>query len=676
MSIRIQALILNLNLFHEKDPFWNKKNLVTTFKSLWENGVFVRDATNAQNLPQYPGMGAGLYLTVENVIGEENFWRAIKDVYADVWSENVIRDRKANQIDQTTVHPAVWFSPSRLVDYAIVMQTSDVFTDRLRRLVTYVVQGLGEAIVSQEARFRGQSSGFIWNKKQGRRVHTQKNKKEYRSILLPAGGTDAIGVNLSREFTELPEFSDLAEELSKVGMAIENHFKGSPQKIEATLYFDQAQEKWILTLDQVDPLSKRIVNNPSHPDEDGTGPSITTIMLFIAAGTLMYSFHSYFTMGLFVMAALLSNKLLLELSDPRSTVRRNAANTLKGFPALNILIPVINFIRSPNTSKSDIEHRLKGKTYIRAKAIENARLAGLYVLEHISLFPQTHKLIRKHLEKQAQLKNVSQIFQTHSEYPMGFDKKLSLIDTFHLIAAWRESLIFRSGYRERAHSTRWAARAVENIIQNVYGNNGGIPSQIKKLKDFISNIEDDLTLPEDFTPVDEGKNLKFSVQTILSDLQSTPLNLQISRSLEGHGIMVIVDDSTEHRLSDYLSPFKNKSNVVYVTHRPDLVAKLRQSLGQQSDIRLIPAAFVSTGHVDTLMLKELNTALALPASTDVIVPQNRILDDAGLSLESPLRNARFILVDTLSEMLNTVNLKFSEILQKGLTLQKLIEQQA
>ena len=49
------------------------------------HGVFVRSDTNAEDLPQFTG--AGLNLTVPNVVGAGEIEQALKDVWASPFSE-------------------------------------------------------------------------------------------------------------------------------------------------------------------------------------------------------------------------------------------------------------------------------------------------------------------------------------------------------------------------------------------------------------------------------------------------------------------------------------------------------------------------------------------------------------------------------------------------------------
>lgn len=57
-------------------------------------GIFVRAATNAENLPQYPGFGSGMYRTVPHVKGQVELFKAIQEVYASVWEPKAFWERR------------------------------------------------------------------------------------------------------------------------------------------------------------------------------------------------------------------------------------------------------------------------------------------------------------------------------------------------------------------------------------------------------------------------------------------------------------------------------------------------------------------------------------------------------------------------------------------------------
>lgn len=68
-------------------------------------GVFVRSSTNAEDLPGFNG--AGLYDTVPNVVGKEALGKALRKVWASVWTLRAVDEREAFGIDHRQVFGAV-----------------------------------------------------------------------------------------------------------------------------------------------------------------------------------------------------------------------------------------------------------------------------------------------------------------------------------------------------------------------------------------------------------------------------------------------------------------------------------------------------------------------------------------------------------------------------------------
>ncbi len=68
-------------------------------------GVFVRSDTNAEDLPEFSG--AGLNLTVPNVVGTDKILRAIKDVWASPFEERAYQWRAEAVVSSAEVFPSV-----------------------------------------------------------------------------------------------------------------------------------------------------------------------------------------------------------------------------------------------------------------------------------------------------------------------------------------------------------------------------------------------------------------------------------------------------------------------------------------------------------------------------------------------------------------------------------------
>ncbi len=112
-------------------------------------GVFVRSDTNVEDLPNFTG--AGLNLTVPNVIGFNNILKAISRVWASPFSERAFAWRQSHMEQPEHVYPAVLLLRSVPVEKSGVMVTQDIDTGDKRWLSIAVNEGVGGVVDGQEA---------------------------------------------------------------------------------------------------------------------------------------------------------------------------------------------------------------------------------------------------------------------------------------------------------------------------------------------------------------------------------------------------------------------------------------------------------------------------------------------------------------------------------------------
>ena len=112
-------------------------------------GVFVRSDTNVEDLPGFTG--AGLNLTVFNVVGYENVLAAVKDVWASPFTERAFGWRQNNMEQPEYVFPAVVVQKSFPSEKSGVLVTVDVDTGQRGWLSVAVSEGVGGAVEGQAA---------------------------------------------------------------------------------------------------------------------------------------------------------------------------------------------------------------------------------------------------------------------------------------------------------------------------------------------------------------------------------------------------------------------------------------------------------------------------------------------------------------------------------------------
>jgi hypothetical protein len=113
-------------------------------------GVFVRSSTNSEDLPNFNG--AGLYSTVPNVRGDDEFIAAIKTVWASVWNFEAYEARERAGIEHTKIFMAVLVQEGINSESSGVMITADPFNrevnlDNQGTVYISAKRGLGMKVV-------------------------------------------------------------------------------------------------------------------------------------------------------------------------------------------------------------------------------------------------------------------------------------------------------------------------------------------------------------------------------------------------------------------------------------------------------------------------------------------------------------------------------------------------
>mgnify|MGYP001822952112 CR=1 FL=1 len=112
-------------------------------------GLFVRSDTNVEDLPGFTG--AGLNLTVANVVGYDNVLEAIRRVWASPFTERAYRWRQAYMATPEHVYASVLLLKSVPADKSGVMVTADIDTGQPGWLTIAVNEGVGGAVSGQTA---------------------------------------------------------------------------------------------------------------------------------------------------------------------------------------------------------------------------------------------------------------------------------------------------------------------------------------------------------------------------------------------------------------------------------------------------------------------------------------------------------------------------------------------
>ncbi|MDQ6970497.1 MAG: PEP/pyruvate-binding domain-containing protein [Mariprofundus sp.] len=150
-------------------------------------GVFVRSDTNVEDLPGFSG--AGLNLTVANVVGLEAMIKAIMRVWASPFTDRAYAWRQAYMMHPEHVYPAVLLLKSFASEQSGVLVISDIDNGDRSILSIATNEGVGGAVEGQfaeEIRVR-RGSGAV-------QLYAQASAP-MQAVLNPAGGVDKVMVS-------------------------------------------------------------------------------------------------------------------------------------------------------------------------------------------------------------------------------------------------------------------------------------------------------------------------------------------------------------------------------------------------------------------------------------------------------------------------------------------------
>jgi phosphoenolpyruvate synthase/pyruvate phosphate dikinase len=161
-----------------------RKAMVETFGPDGTYGVFVRSDTNVEDLPGFTG--AGLNLTVVNVVGFENVLEAIHQVWASPFTERAYSWRQAYMENPEHIYVSVLLLKSVPADKSGVMVTVDVDSGQAGWLTIAVNEGVGGAV-------SGQSAEELRVNTQNGHVRLMAHATEpYKRVILKEGGMTKI----------------------------------------------------------------------------------------------------------------------------------------------------------------------------------------------------------------------------------------------------------------------------------------------------------------------------------------------------------------------------------------------------------------------------------------------------------------------------------------------------
>ncbi len=177
--------------------------------------VFIRSDTNMEDLKDFTG--AGLNLTVFNVVDEERIFQGIRDVWASPYSERSYRWRQKYLLNPENVYPSILILPSVDVEKSGVLITTGIVSQNAEDTTVAFNRGAGGAVEGQRAEtylIRSDGTALLLNP-----------VRETRYTTLPANGDTSK--TWSGFASPILSDGDLAL-LDSLSMDIRNQLPGMP----------------------------------------------------------------------------------------------------------------------------------------------------------------------------------------------------------------------------------------------------------------------------------------------------------------------------------------------------------------------------------------------------------------------------------------------------------------
>lgn len=160
-----------------------RRRMTEVFGADGSYGVFVRSDTNAEDLPQFTG--AGLNLTVPNVVGFEKILQALRDVWASPFEERAYAWRAQALTSSDRVYPSVVLYRTIRSDKSGVMATADLTTLDPSGITVNMNEGVAAVVDG------GVSESLLLQANGAVRLLAQA-RSAYRKLALPTGGFQEI----------------------------------------------------------------------------------------------------------------------------------------------------------------------------------------------------------------------------------------------------------------------------------------------------------------------------------------------------------------------------------------------------------------------------------------------------------------------------------------------------
>ncbi|MFK7807004.1 MAG: PEP/pyruvate-binding domain-containing protein [Saprospiraceae bacterium] len=178
-------------------------------RSIGKVPVFLRSDTNMEDLKDFTG--AGLNLTLFNVVDEDKIMSGIKKVWASPYTERSFKWRQRYLLNPENVFPSILIIPSVDVEYSGVLITKGITSNKKEDLTLAISRGAGGAVDGQAA------ESYLLEADGTNKLLTPAREPNYRRLPTSGGTSSNIATFdesiASREnITTIRKFAKVVEE--------------------------------------------------------------------------------------------------------------------------------------------------------------------------------------------------------------------------------------------------------------------------------------------------------------------------------------------------------------------------------------------------------------------------------------------------------------------------------
>ena len=190
--------------------------------SLGNVPVFLRSDTNMEDLKDFTG--AGLNLTIFNVLEREKVLQGIRDVWASPYTERSFKWRQKYLLNPENVFPSILVIPSVDVDYSGVMITKGVTSGNDQDLTIAFSRGAGGAV-------DGQAAEAYLLKDNGQNQLLSPAREAHFNTLPSTGGTGKKSASFEKSILNDGNLKDIRELAAQIRTTLAqktaSHYKGA-----------------------------------------------------------------------------------------------------------------------------------------------------------------------------------------------------------------------------------------------------------------------------------------------------------------------------------------------------------------------------------------------------------------------------------------------------------------